>query len=234
MRFLLDLDGTLQIRGTAVPGAAAAVRALREAGHTVRVFTNTDAVAPPAVAARIRDLGIPLADEELFTPVTAALTLLDGQRPLVLADPAVRSLFPSSSTYTHVLVGDCRQTLNYPALDAAFGALRAGASLVALQRGKYFRAADGDHIDTGAIVAALEFASGRTARVLGKPARTSSGSRGAGNATCGSSATTGPRTSRWRARAVRSRSRSAPASTRTAAYRCPITRSTPSPAFPPW
>lgn len=59
--------------------------------------------------------------------------------------------------------------LGYATLDGAFGALRAGADLVALQGGRYFRREDGDHLDTGAVVAGLEYSAGVQARVLGKP-----------------------------------------------------------------
>jgi HAD superfamily hydrolase (TIGR01458 family) len=68
-----------------------------------------------------------------------------------------------------VVVGDVREVLDYPLLDAAFRAVRAGAQLIALQRGRYFKRDDGDHIDTGAVVAALEYAAGVEARVVGKP-----------------------------------------------------------------
>ncbi|WIM93235.1 HAD hydrolase-like protein [Actinoplanes oblitus] len=170
---LLDLDGTLVERGRPVPGAAHAIMELRRAGHTVRVFTNTDSRGEAALVKQIRRMGIPVALGEVFTPVVAALRVLTlASRVLVLADRAVRDEFPAQSDNsrpTHVIVGDCRQTLSYPVLDAAFRAVRDGAELLALQGGRYFRAADGDHLDTGAIVAAIEYATGSKARLLGKP-----------------------------------------------------------------
>ncbi len=172
---LLDLDGTLHEHGRAVPGAARAVVELRRAGHTVRVFTNTDSQSEASLVERIRRSGIPVALGEVFTPVVAARRVLPpGARVLALADRAVRdelAAYTGPGEVTHVVVGDCRQTLSYERLDAAFRAVRAGAELLALQHGPYFRAADGDHLDTGAIVAALEFATGRQARVLGKPSQ---------------------------------------------------------------
>ncbi|GIE88529.1 HAD-IIA family hydrolase [Actinoplanes regularis] len=173
---LLDLDGTLHERGKAVPGAAGAVVKLRRAGHTVRVFTNTDSQAEATLVARIRRSGIPVALGEVFTPVVAAKRILPPDaRVLVLADRAVRddlathARLAGPAEATHVVIGDCRQSLSYQGLDAAFRAVRAGAELLAFQHGPYFRAADGDHLDTGAIVAAIEFAAGKTARILGKP-----------------------------------------------------------------
>jgi ribonucleotide monophosphatase NagD (HAD superfamily) len=69
---------------------------------------------------------------------------------------------------THVVVGDFRDGLSYLALDAAFRAVRAGAQLLALQKSRYFRTADGVHLDTGAVVAAIGYAAQTPARVLGK------------------------------------------------------------------
>ncbi|WP_436534014.1 HAD-IIA family hydrolase [Actinoplanes sp. HUAS TT8] len=175
---LLDLDGTLHERGKALPGAARAVVELRRAGHVVRVFTNTDSESESGLVERIRASGIPVALGEVFTPVVAAKRVLPPDaRLLVLADEPVRDDLAAHAPLagprdaTHVVIADCRETLDYRALDAAFRAVRAGAELVALQCGPYFRAADGDHLDTGAIVAAVEFATGTTARVLGKPSQ---------------------------------------------------------------
>jgi ribonucleotide monophosphatase NagD (HAD superfamily) len=56
-------------------------------------------------------------------------------------------------------------------LDAAFRAVRGGAVLLALQASRYFRAQDGPHLDTGAVVAAVEYAAKAKATVLGKPSR---------------------------------------------------------------
>jgi HAD superfamily hydrolase (TIGR01458 family) len=172
---LLDLDGTLHERGSALPGAARAVVELRRAGHTVRVFTNTDSQAEAALVERVRRSGIPVALGEVFTPVVAAKRALPpGARVLALADRAVHDDLAGHAPpgeATHVVIGDCRETLSYRSLDAAFQAVRAGAELLALQHGRYFRAADGDHLDTGAIVAAIEFATGTRARILGKPSQ---------------------------------------------------------------
>jgi ribonucleotide monophosphatase NagD (HAD superfamily) len=44
-----------------------------------------------------------------------------------------------------------------------------GARLVALHKNRYWNAGDGDLLDAGAFVAALEYASGREAVLVGKP-----------------------------------------------------------------
>jgi HAD superfamily hydrolase (TIGR01458 family) len=180
---LLDLDGTLYDRGSAVPGAAMAVDALRRAGHTVRVFTNTDSQSVAELRGRLDRLGFALSPDEVFTPVIAAQRVLAQtahSRVLVLADHTIEAELGSGAELlspaeagkaTHVVIGDCRETLSYARLEAAFRAVRAGAHLMALQRGRYWRDADGDHVDTGAVVAAIEYATETTARTLGKPSQ---------------------------------------------------------------
>ncbi|MBF4615498.1 HAD-IIA family hydrolase [Curtobacterium sp. VKM Ac-1376] len=175
---LCDLDGTLYERGVLVPGAAAAITALRERA-TVRFLTNTDSTATAALADRLQQLGLTVSEDEVFTPVVAARSRLRSCRSaVVLANEAVREeLAADFETVTSrraadaVIVGDARDVLDYAALDVAFHALRSGAILIALQRGKYFRAADGEHIDTGAVVAALEYAAEVAAETLGKPTK---------------------------------------------------------------
>src|SRR5712671_47217 len=69
-----------------------------------------------------------------------------------------------------VLVGGAGVEFSYQALNRAFGHLQGGARLVAMQRGLYWRTADGLQLDSGAFVAGLEQAAGITAEVVGKPA----------------------------------------------------------------
>jgi HAD superfamily hydrolase (TIGR01458 family) len=172
---LLDLEGTLYARGKAIEGAADAVLALRELGVGLRFLTNTDSKPASWICSELAEYGLTVGPHELFTPVAAAQQLLAaaGVRAYPLVSRALLGELPgfaSEPPYTHVLVGDCRDVLDYPSLDGAFRAVRGGAELLALQRGRYVKRADGDHLDTGAVVAAVEYAAGTTARVLGKPA----------------------------------------------------------------
>ena len=87
-----------------------------------------------------------------------------------------------------MVIGDAADGFTYAALNAAFRKLLAGAEFLALARNRSFKHEDGElSLDTGAFVAALEYAAQREAIVLGKPARAffkaalaSSGVRGRG------------------------------------------------------
>lgn len=56
----------------------------------------------------------------------------------------VRAVSARGAHADAVVVGDATELLDYELLDRAFHAIRHGADMLALQRGRYFRAADGD------------------------------------------------------------------------------------------
>ncbi len=174
---LLDLDGTLYVGSQVVPGAPEAVRWLRDQGVAVRFTTNTDLVTPAALADRLAQLGFQTSEEELVTPISVAARLFasaDDARVLPVAADGVRQLLARflagpGEPVTHVLVADPSYGATYDDLDAAFRAVRAGAELVATQVNRIARRDDGEHLDTGGWVRLLEYATGQTARMLGKP-----------------------------------------------------------------
>ena len=72
--FMFDLDGTLILSDrklggyTAIPGAAEALAALDARGIPWIAMTNGSAYAASVQAPRLRAVGLPVADERLFTP----------------------------------------------------------------------------------------------------------------------------------------------------------------------
>jgi HAD superfamily hydrolase (TIGR01458 family) len=174
---LLDLDGTLYVGSRVVDGAPEAVRRLRERGLAVRFCTNTDSVTPAELADRLGRRGFQVAADELVTPVAVAAQLLGSDpeaRVLAVAAEGVRRLLAErlagpEEPVTHVLVADPSYGAAYDALDGAFRAVQAGAELWATQVNRVAVRDDGEHLDTGGWVRLLEYATGATARVLGKP-----------------------------------------------------------------
>jgi HAD superfamily hydrolase (TIGR01450 family) len=156
------------------------VAELRRDFDAVRFMTNTDSKSDPELLVELADRGLRLAPGEVFSPLAAAseaLAATTGATALVVAPAAVRRqlaervpVVDAPDEATHVVVGDCRDWLSYEVLDRAFAVLTAGGELMALQRGRYFLAGGRRRLDTGAVVAALEYAAGVTARVVGKPA----------------------------------------------------------------
>jgi phospholysine phosphohistidine inorganic pyrophosphate phosphatase len=68
-----------------------------------------------------------------------------------------------------VIVGDLGQRWSYALLQEAFEYIMAGAELIALSKDRYWWSEDRLALDAGPFVAALEFATGKSAMVAGKP-----------------------------------------------------------------
>ena len=170
---LLDLDGTLYVGEEPVPGAREAVELLKASGLGLRYVTNTTRMPRRAVVERLRALGFDVAVDAVFTPARAAARLLRDRTCLPLVDQALledlEGITPAEDAPDFVLVGDLGEGFTYARLDAAFGCLANGAGLVALQKNRYWRTRHGLSLDAGPFVAALEYASGRRAVVVGKP-----------------------------------------------------------------
>jgi HAD superfamily hydrolase (TIGR01458 family) len=172
---LVDLDGTLYVGDEPVEGARDAIWKLKSSGIALRYVTNTTRKPRREVSEHLLSLGFEVDEAEIFTPARAAAGLMEekGCLPLV-AESLLEDLQGVTLTEAHpdyVLVGDLGEGFTYDRLNAAFRCLMDGAELIALQQNRYWRAEDGLSLDAGPFVAALEYASGKSASVVGKPER---------------------------------------------------------------
>jgi HAD superfamily hydrolase (TIGR01458 family) len=170
---LLDLDGTLYGEDGVIPGALEAVARLEEAGLAVRYVTNTTRRPRSVVAGRMKTLGFEVGEEKVLTPARAAVGLMkNGSCLPLVAEELLEDLAGVTIDEEHpdyVLVGDLGEGFTYARLDAAFRCLMDGAGLIALQKNRYWQTETGLSLDAGPFVAALEYASGKDATVVGKP-----------------------------------------------------------------
>jgi HAD superfamily hydrolase (TIGR01458 family) len=176
---LIDVDGVLHISREPIDGAAEAVGQLRRDGHRLRFVTNNTVRSRRELAEDIRGLGIELDDDELQTTPRAAAHALAGKRVLALTMRAiVEDLDGMEIVGDHadaVLLGGADETpetnrvFSYMNLARAFAELEAGADLYCLHKNRWWQTARGPLLDAGAFVVGLEYASGVTATVLGKP-----------------------------------------------------------------
>lgn len=174
---LIDLDGVLYVGGRAIPGAREALERIGEMGIARRFVTNTTTRTAGEVAAKLVDLGFPVSLEEIFSPVVATRRFLEsrGETPsvhLLVRDSVLPEFedFPKDEKEPdYVIVGDIGAAWSYPLMNTAFRQLMNGAGLIAMHRNKFFEAEDGLHLDIGAFVAGLEFVTGQSARIIGKP-----------------------------------------------------------------
>lgn len=170
---ILDLAGVLYEGNDALPGAPDTLQRLRALGIPMRFVTNTSRRSSATLLAHLRSMGFTIEDHELYSALRAARRVLEqrGLRPLLLVHPDVVTEFDGvpREDPTAVLVGDAGDALDYAHLNRAFRLLVGGASLLAINRNRYFRESEGLSLDAGPFVTALEYAAGCTAEVVGKP-----------------------------------------------------------------
>jgi HAD superfamily hydrolase (TIGR01458 family) len=170
---LLDLAGVVHDGPHIIPGAPEAIDALRQSGLPLRFVTNTTRMTRAGILGRLSVLGLSISEEELFTPVEAAKTWLrrTGRSPVLVVHENIKREFDGiAGPEKAVIVGDAGEGFDYDSLNHAFRELLDGADLVALAKNRSFKDDAGNlSLDAGAFVAALEYASGKEALIVGKP-----------------------------------------------------------------
>ena len=179
MRALLfDIDGVLFQQGRAIAGAADTIRWARQQQIPFRLLTNTTSKSRARICADLGASGIPVTEEQILSPPVAAREWLQEQhirRAELLVPEGIRAEFAGfcdAGEPQAVVLGDMGYEFRFERLNQAFRLLMHNPQLplVALGMTRYFAAADGLQLDVGPFVKALEYATGRTAVVMGKPA----------------------------------------------------------------
>jgi len=173
---LLDLDGVMYVGNEPIEGAPEAVAALRDAGLGMRFVTNTTERSRAQTIAKLERMGLEPADDQVVTPAALARRhCLDaGHRTVALImNEDVKEDFEGLTQVSErpdaVIMGDLGSAFGFEILNRAFRMVMDGAELVALQKNRFWLAEGGLSLDAGPFVAAIEYATGREATVVGKP-----------------------------------------------------------------
>lgn len=175
---ICDLDGVVYRGSEALPGAADALERLVESGFRIVFVTNNSSRTESQVADKLETVvGHRPAIDDIVTSARAALALVpEGASCLVVGGEGIReaidsaglSVADSAEAAGCVIVGLDRG-FDYQRMDVAARAIRSGAVFVATNVDPTFPAEDSIMPGAGAIVAALETASGVKPLVAGKP-----------------------------------------------------------------
>jgi glycerol 3-phosphatase-2 len=181
---LLDLDGCVWVGDTPTPRATEAVAALRAAGKGLAFITNDGRHADDDHVRKLWRLGFQASREEIVT-VGGAIQFACAEGPwetaVVVGSEAIHRHVADAGLRIHtgtgqqgaaradVVVVAAHDDLRYAELRAAVQAVFAGAELLTAGRDATFPMPDGPWPGTGAVVAAVEAATGVTARNVGKP-----------------------------------------------------------------
>jgi HAD superfamily hydrolase (TIGR01450 family) len=182
--FLLDLDGCVYVGDTPTERAAEAVTALREARKGIVFLTNDARHSPEEFARKLWRLGFRASLDEVMTAGAALQFALSerrgggaafviGSQALVdhVAEAGLRIVNHTEfATRADVVVVADHERFDYAELRTATQAVLRGAELIGVTRDRSFPMPDGLWPGTGAILAAIETATGRKAdAIVGKP-----------------------------------------------------------------
>jgi NagD protein len=79
--YLIDMDGVLVHGRRMIPGADGFIRRLRDASCPFLVLTNNSRHTPAEHAARLRESGLAIDENEIFTSALATARFISQQRP---------------------------------------------------------------------------------------------------------------------------------------------------------
>ncbi|MBV9338996.1 MAG: HAD hydrolase-like protein [Solirubrobacterales bacterium] len=189
--FVFDVDGTLVHRGPdfrarPVPRAVEVLERIRRSGRRLVLFTNGSHVPAQQIARSLSDDGLPVADDEVLTPVESAITYLrhhhPGRRVFLFSTDVIRERIAAagiplaSGEDAELVLVTHADDLDIAALERAAHAVRRGARLLTGSYVPGFAGANGMVLSRGAMItAAIAKVSGGRPQVVGKPSRAAVG-----------------------------------------------------------
>src|ERR1043165_5987455 len=176
--FLLDMDGVVYRGSELIPGARRFIERLHNDSIPFMFLTNNSQRTRLDMATKLRRLGIAVSEEQVFTCAMATAHFLREQKrnatAYVIGEGGLISALHDCGIAIvdqrpdYVVIGEGRN-VTFEQLETATRMVWNGARLIATNLDPNCPTADGIRPGAGAIVKAIECATGRTALGLGKP-----------------------------------------------------------------
>jgi phosphoglycolate/pyridoxal phosphate phosphatase family enzyme len=182
--FLIDLDGVVYIGDKPIVGAIETLETLRSLRKSVVFLTNDPRGSSREYAEKLNSMGIQASPQDVITSAMAIANYikehyqLNQKKAYVIGSRALKEEIEQiglkltqgeeAKKADFVIVGG-HPEFNYEEMKLATLAVRNGAYFFATNRDPTFPTAEGLVPATGAILASIEFASGKRAITAGKP-----------------------------------------------------------------
>ncbi|WP_054948553.1 HAD-IIA family hydrolase [Numidum massiliense] len=180
--FIFDLDGTIYVGEQLIPGADEAINYLQSHGKRILFLTNKTIVSRDSYVQKLTKLGIDgVGLDQVLSPTLLTIRYLREKRPgarlFVIGEPLIKTelqqagfLQARTPLETDVVVISWDREFHYDHLDFAYQAVKKGALTIATNPDRTCPVEGGDVPDCGAMIGALEGASGKKVDVIiGKP-----------------------------------------------------------------
>ncbi len=193
--FIFDLDGVIWRGATAIAGAVESISRLQNAGKHCVYCTNNASSTPADYVEKLASLGIKAQEDDIMTSALATALYLSSQltgqfSAYVVGEEGLVSMLRKTGARVVTMQGmnpitndiiedtafpvDCvvvgiDRSFNYDKLRLAQRFIMNGARFIATNRDATFPVLDGVVPGAGAIVSAIETASGTSPLTVGKP-----------------------------------------------------------------
>jgi 4-nitrophenyl phosphatase len=178
---IVDMDGVLWRDRAMLPGVAEFFASLTAWGLPFVIATNNATSSASVIQDRLQTAGVALTEAQVITSAQAAATFLQqqvgpgtavfvvGESGLRLAVSEAGMRIVDRADEAEVVVAGLERGLSWDSLAEATLAIRAGALFVATNTDATFPSERGLLPGAGALIAALQTASGVSPVVIGKP-----------------------------------------------------------------
>lgn len=183
---LIDINGVLYTKKSAVEGAVESLNNLRDKKIDFRLISNATRKPRSDICNILKEMGFCIREDEIFTPAIAAAQYIkkscyNERKIFLLAMDELASDFNyagievikineiKNKTVNFVVIGDAGEEFTFKKLNIAFKQVMGGAKLIALEKDRFWETEEGLTIDAGFFVAGLEYVTGKKALVVGKP-----------------------------------------------------------------
>ena len=172
-----DLDGTIYLQGTPLPGALELLAALREAGVGHLFVTNNSSVSGATYSSKLAAIGLQPERAQVLTSNDVAMSHLQQvgiRRPYLMATAEVRAAYqeaglPHEEESPDAVLLTFDSELTFAKLAAATRHIGAGMPYLATHPDVTCPVPGGFLPDTGSFIELFAAATGRRPQVLGKP-----------------------------------------------------------------
>ena len=176
--WLMDMDGVLVREEEAIPGANEFITRLRELGTPFLLLTNNSIYTQRDLGARLRNSGIDVPEDRIWTSALATARFLEDQRPggsaFVIGEAGLTTaLHTAGYTLTerkpeYVVLGETR-TYSFERITQAIRLIEGGARFIATNPDATGPTLDGPLPATGSVAALISRATGVDPYFVGKP-----------------------------------------------------------------
>jgi NagD protein len=172
------MDGVLVHENKAIPGAVELIQHWRATDTPFLVLTNNSIYTPRDLSARLRNSGLGVPEERIWTSALATAAFLQDQTPegkaFVIGEAGLTTaiheagFIMTDTDPDYVVLGETR-SYSFEAITKAIRLINAGARFIATNPDATGPSAEGALPATGAVAALITRATGREPYIVGKP-----------------------------------------------------------------